>query len=270
MGRGIAQCLLDRGFHPVVLDPNAAMPVSDRMTRAASAQDLANCELVIETITEDLAVKRALYDDLEQHLEPFTPIASNTSGFPITLLQSGRKQPNRFAGMHWASPPYATRFLEVIKGLQTDDETIGRIVSLAHELGKDPAIVRKDVPGFIANRLAYALYREAIHLVEQGVADVETIDRVCRHSLALWMPICGPFRWMDISGGPALYAKVMETILPTLSDESSVPETMQRLRQQDKRGSQSGEGFYSYGPNEDAEWQNKLHQQALKIWMDSK
>lgn len=116
MGRGIAQCLLEHGFHAVVLESQAFVPESERLTRAHSAKDLAGCELIIETITEDLSAKRALYDQLEEQLNPSVPITSNTSGFPITLLQAGRKHPNRFAGMHWASPPYATRFLEVIRG----------------------------------------------------------------------------------------------------------------------------------------------------------
>ena len=259
LGRGIAKCLVDHGFHVVALDPDAtawqqAAP-SERLIRAESARDMTECELVIETITENFRAKQALYDELESQLGSDVPIASNTSGFPITLLQESRRHPQRFAGMHWASPAEATRFLEIVRGDQTDSKTLAQIEALARELGKEPAIVEKDVPGFVANRIAYAMYREALHLLEEGVASVATIDLICRNSLGLWTPVCGPFRWMDVSGGPALYAKVMQTIAPTLSNEAGVPPTMQRTQ-----------SFYEDTPSAAAEWRKKLHDQALRLW----
>lgn len=268
MGRGIARCLLEHGFHVVALDPAAAVEdfPPQNFALAHSAEDLARCELIIETITENFAAKQALYDQLEAHAGPAVPIASNTSGFPITRLQAPRKRPERFAGMHWASPAYASAFLEIIKGEQTNDETIRRIDELARQLDKEPGLVKKDLPGFVVNRINYAMYREAIHLVEEGVASIEDIDSLCRNSVGIWMPLCGPFRWMDISGGPALYATVMETIVPTLSNEASVPRTMQRLREENKRGTQNGEGFYRYEPGDAAKWDAKLEQRALEFW----
>jgi 3-hydroxybutyryl-CoA dehydrogenase len=268
MGRGIARCLIQHGFHVVALDPVAqsAQLSSDKLTLAESAKDLAHCEVVLETITENFESKQALYDELEAHVGPAVPIASNTSGFPITRLQAPRKHPNRFAGMHWSSPAYASAFLEIIRGEQTDDATVERIGDLALQLEKEPGLVRKDLPGFVVNRIAYAMYREALHLVEEGVASIEDIDSLCRNSIGIWMPLCGPFRWMDISGGPALYSTVMETIVPTLSNQATVPETMLRLRSENKRGTQSGEGFYHYQPGDAAEWDRKLEEQALKIW----
>lgn len=225
LGRGIATCCLEHGFRVVGLEPDP-VSIPEQVVLATGAADLANCEVIIETITEDLAAKQALYDELELYV-PFTvPIASNTSAFPITLLQANRKHPGRFVGMHWAPPAQSTRFMEIVRGDETDEETINKIVALARELDKEPGILQKDIPGFVANRLAYAIYREALYLLETGVADIETIDLLCKHSLGLWSATCGPFRWMDITGGPALYAKAMETILPTLSNQSEVPKAM--------------------------------------------
>jgi len=291
LGRGIATCLLARGFHVVAFDPapgcaqtlaayvetaageidrftgNSASLTdwSGRLTHAQGPADFSNCELIIESITEDLAVKQSLFDLVEAHVGPNIPIASNTSALPITLLQASRKHPERFAGMHWASPAYATRFLEIIQGGQTDAATIDAIIRIAAQLGKDPAVVQKDVPGFIANRIAYAMYREALHLLETGVGDVETIDRVCRNSLGLWTALCGPFRWIDITGGPALYGKAMETIIPSLSNESQVPATVQHMRDNDDRGTQNGRGFYTYAPGSADQWQAALYEHAWKI-----
>ena len=264
LGRGIAQCLLEHGFHVIALETRAletyeAEMTSDLFTLASGAGELAECELIIESITEDLAAKEALYDELEWQVSPTVPITSNTSSIPITRLQSRRKHPRRFAGMHWAPPAYATRFLEIVRGDLTDDATLDKIASIAREVGKQPAIVQKDLPGFVANRIAYAIYREAIYLLEEGVADLESIDTLCRHSLGLWAPICGPFRWMDITGGPAIYAKAMENIVPTLSNRTEVPDTMQRRREKNEK-------FYHYGPEEPAHWQAKLREHAQRLW----
>lgn len=266
LGHGIAQCLVEHGFHVIGLETRLNIASLDNLTITSSVRDLAHCEFVIETITESFPAKVALFDELEQYVGPTVPITSNTSSIPITLLQTGRKHPGRFAGMHWAAPAYATRFMEIIRGDHTDETTLRQIAALATELDKEPAIVQKDIPGFVANRIAYAMYREALHLLEEGVADAETIDILCRHSLGLWTPLCGPFRWMDISGGPWLYAKAMEQIVPTLSNQSEVPDTMRRMQANNDRGTGNGRGFYKYEPDDAAKWQQKLHNRALKIW----
>ncbi len=230
LGRGIAACFQNHGFHVIALEPKPTIAGSDTLKLASGAAQMRDCELIVETITEDLAAKDALFRELEQHVGPAVPITSNTSSIPISLLQANRKHPQRFAGMHWCPPAETTLFMEIIRGNQTDDATIQRVVDISLELGKEPGIVSKDVPGFVANRLAYAMYREALHLLEEGVADIETIDLLCKNSLGLWTPMCGPFRWMDKTGGPALYAKAMERIIPTLSNETGVPATMEKFR----------------------------------------
>ena len=103
-----------------------------------------------------------------------------------------------------------------------------RAADLARRIGKQPSLVQKDVPGFIVNRLGYAMYREAVHLLELGVADVATIDESFRNACGLWAAICGPLRWMDITGGPARYARAMEAVLPTLCNSPELPETLRQ------------------------------------------
>jgi 3-hydroxybutyryl-CoA dehydrogenase len=258
LGRGIATCLQNHGFHVIALEPKGDIPASETLTLARSAEQLRDCEFIIESITEDFAAKDALFQQLEQHVGPTVPITSNTSAIPISSLQANRKHPNRFAGMHWAPPAETTRLMEIIRGDQTDDATLQRVVALALELDKEPGIVQKDIAGFVANRLAYALYREALNLLEQGVADVETIDLLCKNSLGLWAPVCGPFRWMDMTGGPALYAKAMEWIIPTLSNQSEVSSTMKKLRE-------TNGYFYPHTPETIAGWQKQLNEQASRL-----
>jgi 3-hydroxybutyryl-CoA dehydrogenase len=166
--------------------------------------------------------------------------------------------------MHWADPCHVTRFLEVIRGEQTDDATADAVMNLAVALRKDPAMVRKDVNGFIVNRLGYAMYREACNLLENGVADAETIDRAFRNAMGLWATIVGPFRWMDMTGLRS-YAAAMEHMLPTLSNEVQVPKVMRDMVAEGHNGIFTGRGFYDYTPEEAAYWQKLYHDQVWTV-----
>jgi 3-hydroxybutyryl-CoA dehydrogenase len=139
------------------------------------------------------------------------------------------------------------------------------VAALARRIGKEPSLVRKDVPAFIVNRLGYALYREALYLLEQGVADVETIDRSCRNALGLWATICGPLRWMDISGGPALYGRAIEGVLPSLSNATELTERMKELVSADARGVANGRGFYEYTEEEARQWEELYLRHAWRV-----
>jgi 3-hydroxybutyryl-CoA dehydrogenase len=226
---------------------------------------LQGCTFVVESVTEDLAVKEQALDAIEAVVAPETVIASNTSAIPISRLQQGRRHPGRIAGMHWAEPAHATRFMELVRGDQTTDAAFATAARMAERLGKEPSLCQKDVPAFIVNRIAYAMYREALHLVETGVADVETIDRAVRNTLGLWATICGPFRWIDITGGPELYARAMERVLPTLSKADAVSPAMQQLAQSGARGSANGRGFFTYTPEEAERWEDLYRRHAWRV-----
>ena len=291
LGRGIAACLLSRGCRVIgftvgedsfqaarkhigqaieQLIERAGFPTSIRerwpasYVEAANLSDFAKCDFVIESVTEDLQIKQNVFDELEATLGPKIPIASNTSSLPISLLQKNRKHPARFIGMHWAEPCHATRFLEVVRGEQTDDATVEATIALGKLAGKDPALVKKDVEGFIVNRIGYAMYREAFWLLENGVADVETIDRSFRNAMSVWANIAGPFRWMDLSGLPA-YAAVMKRLWPQLSCATEVPATMRELVESGATGIGNGRGFYDYTPDEAREWENRLTENVWKV-----
>jgi 3-hydroxybutyryl-CoA dehydrogenase len=227
--------------------------------------DFARCGFLIESIVESPEAKVTLFDQLEAIIAPNIPIASNTSALPITLLQRGRVHPERFVGMHWAEPAHATRFLELIRGEQTSDSCLQSAAILATRLDKDPCIVQRDIPGFIANRLGYAMYREACHLLTSGVADAETIDRSFRNSVGLWASVCGPFRWIDLTGGPVLYGRAMAAVLPTLSNETEVPEPIRTMMQQQAGGMRDGHGFFDYTPEQIAHWEEIYRRQAWRV-----
>ena len=292
LGRGIAACLLAHGFRVIAFTTGAdtharartyidaavreliewgGFPASlaehwpDHYTEAASLGEFAGCRFVIETVVEDLEIKRSVYDELEAAIGPAVPIGSNTSAIPISLLQSQRKHPERLLGMHWAEPAYATRFLELIRGDRTSDEAFESAAALARLIGKEPALVQKDVPGFIVNRIGYAMYREAIYLLESGVADVETIDLSFRNACGLWATLCGPFRWIDITGGPALYAKAMAGVMPDLANGAGLPRTLLEMQRDDARGVLNGRGFYRYAEGDAERWEKLLHEHAWAV-----
>jgi len=290
LGRGIATCLLSRGFRVIgyTLPETRAEArahighaIDDLVTRggfpaalreewggryveAASIAELAPSDFVIESIFEDLGAKQKLFDEIEAVVGATVPIASNTSALPITALQRGRKHPERFIGTHWAEPCHLTRFLEVIRGEQTNDTTADAAMELARRAGKDPCLVRKDVDGFIVNRLGYAMYREAFWLLENGVADVDTIDRSFRNALCVFANIAGPFRWMDLTGVPA-YAAVMKRLFPQLSTSTEVPAKMREVVESGGKGISNGRGFYNYTPEEAQRWERMLIENVWKV-----
>src|ERR1700722_20997437 len=292
LGRGIAASLLSAGLRVIAVEkqqnammearryietaiseivshggmsPQEPLPWAERYSASSSLADLKCCPFVIESVTEDLAIKRKVFDELETIVDADVPIASNTSALPITLLQQGRKHPSRFLGMHWSEPAYATRFLEIIRGDHTSDTAIDAAVELGRATEKEPSIVKQDIPGFIANRLGYAMYREAANLLELGIGDVETIDRAARNALGLWAALCGPFRWIDITGGPALYAKAMAGVLPTLNNRPDVPDIFRGKTEITEHGTPGQTGFYSYGEGEIARWRKRLHEHAWEV-----
>jgi 3-hydroxybutyryl-CoA dehydrogenase len=296
LGRGITACLLAGGVEVIVHDRDQIMkedilrylqevmheiaehrPTSaidcaswrDRFQWAATLDEFSVCDLVIESVSELLAVKRELLLQLEKVVGEGVPLASNTSALPITELQRGLAHPERVLGMHWAEPAFATRFLELIGGNETSKAVLEELDFFARSVGKEPCIV-SDLPGFIVNRLGYSVYREAMHLLETGVADAATIDRAYRNAAGLWASFCGPFRWIDITGGAALYARAMERVMPELSRASHVPAALQQQAEKDREsleanGNTVATGFYGETAAQKKEWLELLHRQAWEI-----
>jgi 3-hydroxybutyryl-CoA dehydrogenase len=257
--------LIERAGYPAGLSSEWR----NRFVEANSFEEFGGCHFLIESVPEDFDVKQNVFDKLEAVVGETVPIASNTSALPIGRLQETRLNPARFLGMHFAEPAYVTRFLELIRGPYTSDEALQMATDIAIRGGKEPCLVQKDVPGFIVNRIGYAMYREAVHLLELGVADAETIDRACRNAFGLWASLCGPLRWIDITGGPALYGKAMSGVLPTLCNSTELPETMKAMMHRGDRGLISGQGFFSYKAGDEKDWEHRLHEQAWAVRLSS-
>ncbi len=217
--------------------------------------ELAACQLVVECIVEDISIKNKVFNKIAARVGANTILASNTSAIPISILQQNIPNPERFVGIHWAEPAYGTRFLEIVCGEKTSAATADKVLLLAENWGKEPTVLRKDIRGFITNRLMYAVYREALSLAEQKHASFEDIDKSFRYDAGSWMTLMGIFRRMDFMGLediPAIYEK----IYPTLNNSESIPPLMQKLVDAKARGVKNGKGFYRYTEEEAERWES--------------
>lgn len=215
---------------------------------------LSDCELVVESIVEKLEEKKKVFAELEKVLSPSAIIGSNTSAIPVTILQSGLKHPERLLGIHWGEPAHILRFLEVICGQQSDLQHAEKVMELATSWGKEPSLVRKDIRGFITNRLMYAMMREAFHLVEKGYATYADIDRACRNDMGYWITFAGPFRFMDLTGVPA-YLAVMQDLFPELNNTDKAPAFFEQLVAAGAKGVSNAHGFYPYTEASAEKWE---------------
>lgn len=290
MGRSIAACLLSAGHRVIGVtdDLRASADAPERITQmlaemaaqgflatpaeavmqrflmTGELNDVAGVEIVFESVTEDANLKRELIAALEKVVSPDCILATNTSAIPVSLLQQDAQHPERILAVHWADPATVRRFLEIVPGSATSQECIEQITALAWKWGKEPSVLRKEIRGFITNRISYAMYREACHLVDSGVCSIEDVDRALRTDVGWWMPLTGPFRYMDIMGVEAYY-RVMHDLLPELSTDPGIPRLIRDVVEGGGRGIKNGRGFYSYSPDEAILWEKKFHEFSYKM-----
>jgi len=290
MGCSIATCLLMAGHPVVAIAPiesdllHAEKRIKDHLSKSnregltkkqpeellknllitPDYTHLGNCALVIECTLEDLVIKKAVYEKIERVIGQDTLLTSNTSAIPISILQKQTKYPARFFGLHWAEPSHTTRFLEIICGELSEVSKGEYLYTLSQGWGKEPTLVRKDIRGFITNRLMYAMYREAFYLVENGYATVEDVDRACRNNPGYWMTLVGVFRWMDLTGVQAYHA-VMKDLFPTLNNATAVPKLIDDIVRSGGKGVANAHGFHSYTPEEARLWEETFKEFSYEI-----
>ncbi|MGI9550909.1 MAG: 3-hydroxyacyl-CoA dehydrogenase family protein [Aurantibacter sp.] len=234
------------------------------ITFTSDYAQLKKCWLIIECVIENLAVKQEVYKKIEACVSDEVIITSNTSAMPISMLQNHCKVPERFFGMHWAEPAYTSYFLEIICGEKSPIEIGEQLCSIAKQWGKEPTLVRKDIRGFITNRIMYAMYREAFNLVENGYATIADIDSACTNDGGRWMAFCGLFRYMDLTGLKAYHA-VMKDLFPELSNQTTVPKLIDDIAKANGNGISNGKGFYDYTPEEAKKWEETFEKFSFDL-----
>jgi 3-hydroxybutyryl-CoA dehydrogenase len=225
------------------MDAAAVAAAKGRLQPAASLQDLADCELVVEAVIERLDVKKALFAELEQIVGPDTVLATNTSSLSVTSIAAGMQRPQRLAGYHFFNPVPLMKVVEVIAGLKTDPAVCDGLAAYARQMGHTP-VRAQDTPGFIVNHAGRGYNTEALRIVSEGVADFATIDRILRDQAGFRL---GPFELMDLTGLDVSHP-VMESVYRQYYDEPRYRPsviTAQRLAG-NVLGRKTGEGFYRY------------------------
>jgi len=269
MGPGIAATLARGGLAMVLHDVSAEqlrkaeadMPslqkVLDQIKAASSSgkisyeSDLARAvreaDFVIEAVPERLELKQRVFAELDRLAPPAAILASNTSGIPITRLQEAVARKARVVGMHWSNPPHVIPMVEVIAGEHTDPAVAERTRRLVADCGLIPVLVGKEVPGFVHNRLLYAVLREAVSLVEKGVVSPEELDKCFKWGLGLKLAVIGPMELLDVAGLD-VYAAVAGYLNADLDNIARVPDYIAEKVQAERFGMKTGEGIYRYTP----------------------
>ena len=282
MGAGIAQVLAATGRDVTVFEPDESTraSVTQRIAgnlrvvgldESAAAQvrvtgDLetavASAQFVTEAAPEKLELKREIFADLVRLAPRDAILASNTSVIPITRIAAGLDTAERIVGTHWWNPPYLVPLVEVVQAERTSDQVVAVTMDLLQALGKTPAHVRKDVPGFVANRLQHALWREAIAMVAAGICDARTLDSCVKNSFGLRLPVLGPLENADLVGLD-LTLDIHKTIIPELDRSAGPNPYLEAQVAAGRLGFKSGEGFRSWTEQEIAELRTRLAQHLV-------
>jgi len=202
-------------------------------------------DLVVETVTEDLALKQQIFADMERLARPDCALTSNSSSFPISEIAKGLKTQSRMMGLHFFMPAHLIPLVEVVRSVHTDIPTAEKVGTIMSALGKRPVQVKKDVIGFLGNRIQGALMREALWLIEQGVASPEDIDATVRLSFGFRYAAAGPIMQKEHSGWDTTCA-VAKIIWPDLNNADGPPPVLQRNVDEGRIGFKTKAGFFPW------------------------
>jgi 3-hydroxyacyl-CoA dehydrogenase len=212
------------------------------------AAALEGADVVVEAVPEKLELKKEVFAEVERHVAPDAILASNTSGIPITQIATACEHPERVVGMHWSNPPHLIPMIEVIPGEQTDSSVVEATSELVRTFGYHP-VVESEVPGFVENRILYAILRECLDLVDRGIIDFEGLDLNVRWGIGYKLAVIGPMELLDMAGLD-IYENVGSYLNKDLSTASEVSRTIRDLTEKGRLGMKTGGGIYDYTPEE--------------------
>ena len=283
MGAGIAQVFVAAGHAVTVVEPAIKVRETIRVRIAAElrlfqrdealadsvvisddlAQAVVAADYVTEAAPERLDVKRAIFADLVRHAPPAAILASNTSVIPIHTIVAGLPTAERIVGTHWWNPAGLIPLVEVVQSAQTSPGTIATTMQLLTSIGKAPAHVTKDLPGFVANRLQHALWREAIAMVADGICDAATLDACVKNSFGLRLAVLGPLENADLVGLD-LTLDIHKTIIPELDRMDRPNPYLERQVAAGRLGFKTGAGFRTWSSEEMTDVRQRLSAHLLE------
>ncbi len=292
MGHGIAQIFALKGYSVTLMDVKEELlskaledirsnltlmaergivnreEIAPALSRIKSTLNMAEAvegvQFAVEAVSENMALKQKVFKELDELCPPETILATNTSVISITEIAAESRIRERIVGTHFWNPPYLIPLVEVVKGQETSEQTMDRTFTLLQMVGKHPVRVNKDVPGFVGNRLQHALWREAISIVEHGIADPATVDECIKFGFGLRLPILGPLENIDMVGTDLILA-IHDYILRHL--EAS-PEPSPLLREKVEHGNlgfKTGRGFQDWTSEEAEKSRKRLQEYLLEV-----
>jgi 3-hydroxybutyryl-CoA dehydrogenase len=283
MGVGIAQVFASAGHRVCVQEPieavrativarvRANLELMGKGSESASLVDttadldaaVADATFITEAAPERLELKRSIFAQLVASAPRSAILASNTSVMPIGGIAEGLATQDRIVGTHWWNPAPLIPLVEVVQAAGTSSETVAATMQLLQSLGKRPAHVRKDLPGFVGNRLQHALWREAIAMVNEGICDAATLDDCVKNSFGLRLPVLGPLENADLVGLD-LTLDIHRTIMPALDRHDRPNELLEKLVANGRLGFKTGEGFRGWTPEQMAALRSRLAEYLIK------
>ncbi|MGH8888891.1 MAG: 3-hydroxyacyl-CoA dehydrogenase family protein [Acidothermaceae bacterium] len=271
MGAGIAQVAAQSGYQVVLRDTTTAAldnalaaiaksharfvtknvisaddaeAARSRISTTTELGDFAGTQLVIEAVYEQLEVKRQVFAELSEIVDPTTVLATNTTAIPITQIASAVANPERVVGTHFFSPVPMMKLCELVRGFHTSDETLAFAHDFAESVGKTCIVVERDVAGFVTSRLLVALLNEAVAIVESGVASASDVDIACQLGFGHTM---GPLATLDLTGLDVILHAAQNIYGATRDEKFAPPELLARMVAAGQLGRKAGAGFYDYG-----------------------
>lgn len=243
--------------------------LEERLSRIGFTTDLDSeevkaADLVIEAVFENMDLKRETFAKLEARLREDCIFCTNTSVMSPTEISRDLKHRERFAGTHFWNPGHLIPLVEVVRTDATSQETADAVMEFMAKIGKKPCLCNKDVPGFIANRLQHALWREAISIVENGIADAATVDTAIKNSFGLRLPQLAPLENSDMVGTDLTY-NIHDYVLAHIEDSHRPSPLLTEMKEAGKMGFKSGEGFYKWTPEEIKKCNEDLNSYLIRM-----
>jgi len=243
--------------------------LNDRLSRIQFTTDLdsdlvSRADLVVEAVFEDMKIKRETFAKLEARCRPDTIFCTNSSVMSPSEISAELKHRERFVGTHFWNPGHLIPLVEVVKSDASSDETAQTVMDVLASVGKEPVLCKKDVPGFIANRMQHALWREAISIVERGIADAATVDKAVKYAFGLRLPQLGPMENADMVGTDLTY-NIHDYILKDLEDSHEPSPLLRKLRDEGKIGFKTGEGFQKWTPEQIQKSKDDLNEYLVRM-----
>lgn len=279
MGRSIAQFLIQANVNVLLIDENvnALRDAKSNIVNQFKTTDVNNflqvasglpkellVDIVIEAIPEKLTWKQDLFSKLEGCCKRETIFASNTSGLSITEIGRHLAYPERLIGTHFFTPASIIPLVEVVKGKKTSDETSNMMMEFLKRLGKKPVLVKKEIPGFIGNRIQHAINREVLSLLESDVASVEDIDTVMKWSIGIRMALTGPLEQRDVNGLDIHY-DIASYLYKDLNNETSPSKLLKDKVAKGETGLKVGKGFYDWHDIDRNEYEDEKNRQLIEL-----